>query len=802
MARRPLAARFVVYLSCLAAGILHSATRFASAAAPQPHQEERQRQPHEEVAERCRAFKGFPLVKDVSRPGRTDGGLLKNGLLKNAVLPFTRELPEGEQLTSKRAPKLVDRVYGREYSLDEFQIIVPPEEGLEEEAPECDGGEKGPQPHEEALAEMVGNTLREELWVLQLGALDRRLHLLEKRQWLDFVGDPSLNVRDDSLGRVTGEETVAGLRRRDRQVFAAQFSALRALLGEQIALGYEDTETARLLQLRELAVGVEALRKRIDLQEQLQALEGLPRVVAGTDSPVLSAPEVEAQETVVSDLLRDVQETEARVAKAGRDVLLVELPVLVAALCETWGKLHSLSEALGSMILIPTTRIKLDLATLEEIKNFGDRLDEILTQLKEHIHITTTRPDDGNQDVIPVARIIQILMKEANMAENEISDFEQQFVSAIDKEDYYGIFMNFADKADLVVKQVEKRKGAGATSTSSVVAERIECYFSTLIYMLSLMSTVTKLQSAVSKVVDLLLGGKEYAPLRLKMLQTSYNAIPVTPVTAPLSRRIFFGVLNYAAENELFHELVPYLDTFEEWMGAWQQEEAQMLEDRKELYYLIATQIPLLKAEVKLSMSQVSEELSFKWMQKYLNIETEVNDRSKEAIAKFVREIVELPSVYEVEGLLEIEVLQKAAKQDPQTNKLTSMLQLLVTGTIEELEAFQKTNPGFIEQQGVSTSALTNKLRVLTLCSVCEGRSEIPLDEVRSKLKCQDVDDLIIEASHYGVLVGRIDEVRQVLEVQTVLQRRFQKKEWEKLDGLLEKWITKIDLLQGLALAN
>lgn len=266
-----------------------------------------------------------------------------------------------------------------------------------------------------------------------------------------------------------------------------------------------------------------------------------------------------------------------------------------------------------------------------------------------------------------------------------------------------------------------------------LVPQQIECYFSTLIYMLSLMSTVTKLQSAVSKVllqyfsfsscidfdpdklnyttsvdykqvVDLLLGGKEYAPLRLKMLQTSYNAIPVTPVTAPLSRRIFFGVLNYAAENELFHvlpknytilrlancasshhvsidrlhskksigllpfmirpvffntdfyrgstsrsqELVPYLDTFEEWMGAWQQEEAQMVEDRKELYYLIATQIPLLKAEVKLSMSQVSEELSFKWMQKYLNIETEVNDRSKEAIAKFVREIVELPSVYEV----------------------------------------------------------------------------------------------------------------------------------------------------------
>eukprot|EP00392_Amoebophrya_sp_AT5.2_P014940 g15122.t1 len=284
--------------------LLRGATRFASAAAPQRHQEERQLQPHE-VAERCRAAKGFPLVKDVSR---TDGELLTN-----AVRHFTRELPEGEQLTRwrnysrdgptvrwGRVPKLVHREDGREYSLDEFQIIVPPEEGLEEEA-ECDGGEKGPEPHEEALAEVAAKTLREELWVL-LGALDRRLHLLEKRQWFDFVGDPSLHVQDDSLGRVTGEETVAGLGRRDRQVFAAQFSALRALLGEQIALGCEDTATARLRQLRGIAVGVEALRKRIDSQEQLrQALEGLPRVVApGTGSAAWSAPEVEAQAGVTS----------------------------------------------------------------------------------------------------------------------------------------------------------------------------------------------------------------------------------------------------------------------------------------------------------------------------------------------------------------------------------------------------------------------------------------------------------------------------------------------------------------------
>eukprot|EP00392_Amoebophrya_sp_AT5.2_P018246 g18751.t1 len=472
MARRPFAARFVVYLSCLAAGIVvqTSATRFGSAAAPhhQHHQEERQLQPHE-VAEWCRAAKGFPQVKDISR---TDGGLLKS-----AVLHFTREweLPEGAQLTTgwyffdertaAGAPRLVDREYGREYLLDEFQIIVPFQVPLEDaqepvaEVPEGDDAELSaamaemhlqPQPHEEAVAEMAAKrkTLREELWVL-VGALDRRLHLLERREWFVWKKDGIL-------------ETVAGL------VFPAQVAALRALLGEQIALGYEDTAAARLRQLRGLAVGVEALSKRIDLQEQLQALEGLPRMHAGSglhqyaagEPPLLLtqkmgisrenvskfiqpahrfvfAPNAMPRfddalpylmdpvsgkslsvadfrylysgkasgvlfpgsyltpagsadhQTVVADLLLDVEQAEARVAEFRRWAFPVELRVLVAAVCHTWRNSQYKWANLKVALL---NRGVLSAPTWEKMKYFGDRLDEILTELKEHTRMTTPPP--------------------------------------------------------------------------------------------------------------------------------------------------------------------------------------------------------------------------------------------------------------------------------------------------------------------------------------------------------------------------------------------------------------------------
>ncbi|CAD7967404.1 unnamed protein product [Amoebophrya sp. A120] len=407
--------------------------------------------------------------------------------------------------------------------------------------------------------------------------------------------------------------------------------------------------------------------------------------------------------------------------------------------------------------------------------------------------------DDQNQDVFPVARMIQQLMKDNNTPDAKIEQFEQSFVSEIEKDNGYAIFQLFAEQCDLIVTQQEKKRVGGSSIGS--VQEKIECYFSTLIYMLgNAMDTVPKLQAAVSKVVELLLSGQEYPQLRLKMLMQTYNSIPITGVTAEVSRKIFFGVLNFAADNELFHEMVVYLNDFETWMSTWAQhlednEDFNAEADKKELYHLIAMQIPKLKPEVKLSMASLPEELAFQWLEKYLRYETEVNDRSLAAIKLFVQEVIKLPSVFEVEGLLEIEVLQKASKSNDKVAKMVALLQLFVSGTIADLAAFKSKHTGFLQELDVPESCIENKLRVLTLCSLCEGRQEVPLKEIREALKIEDVDDLIIEATHYNVLVGRIDEVRQILTVQSVLQRKFGQKEWQHLDNVLEKWMGKIDLL-------
>ncbi|CAD7951797.1 unnamed protein product [Amoebophrya sp. A25] len=403
--------------------------------------------------------------------------------------------------------------------------------------------------------------------------------------------------------------------------------------------------------------------------------------------------------------------------------------------------------------------------------------------------IVAVPTEDSHQDVFPVARQIQSLMKEEKLSEEKIQEFERNFVEHIEKEDWYQIFLLFGDKCDLIVRQVDK-KGKPA-------ADKVECYFATLIYLLDAMDSIIKLEAAVTKVVQLLLSGTEYAQLRLKMLKTAYNSLPVSPKTAHLSRQTFFGVLNFAADNQLFHELLPYLNFFEQWVANWG--EAAKETDRKEIFHIIATAIPQLKPEVKLTLSSDvlfdDEELAFSWMKKYLLEETEVNEQSLKAVKTFVADICRLPGVYQVEGLLTIPFLAEAAKKDASIPKMLQLLQLFVSGTVTDLEKFKSANPGLLESLGVASSDIENKLRVLSLCSLCEGRSTVPLAEVRKVLGAEDVDDLIIQAGHFDVLNARIDELDQTLHVQTVLQRSFGPKDWAHLDTTLETWINKIDAL-------
>jgi len=102
------------------------------------------------------------------------------------------------------------------------------------------------------------------------------------------------------------------------------------------------------------------------------------------------------------------------------------------------------------------------------------------------------------------------------------------------------------------------------------------------------------------------------------------------------------------------------------------------------------------------------------------------------------------------------------------------------------------------EKFKINVDGLIHKMRVLTLASVCEKRTEVPLTEIKQKLGMTDIEDLIISATHYDVVSGKIDEKRQVLTVSACLQRSFGVNEWKELDKSLEKWIEKLSALKKM----
>lgn len=68
-------------------------------------------------------------------------------------------------------------------------------------------------------------------------------------------------------------------------------------------------------------------------------------------------------------------------------------------------------------------------------------------------------------------------------------------------------------------------------------------------------------------------------------------------------------------------------------------------------------------------------------------------------------------------------------------NTLCEILELLVHGSIENWKGFQAKNSAFLKQHNISEAELQRKLRVLTLCTLCEGKSEVKMEELRTALK-------------------------------------------------------------------
>lgn len=165
------------------------------------------------------------------------------------------------------------------------------------------------------------------------------------------------------------------------------------------------------------------------------------------------------------------------------------------------------------------------------------------------------------------------------------------------------------------------------------------------------------------------------------------------------------------------------------------------------------------------------------------------------AAVQLVTDAISLPAVFQFDDLLgldAVKILRKSKQKD-----LVLLCDIFLTGTVDELRKFHDKNKKLFQEHNLSFDDAMAKIRLLTLASLVQGKSEVALAEVAKELQEEpdQVEKWVVKAISEDVIDGLIDQLSQKVLVKSAFQRKFAKAEWQFLDDKLESWIDNLESL-------
>ncbi|XP_078524301.1 COP9 signalosome complex subunit 7b isoform X1 [Lissotriton helveticus] len=152
------------------------------------------------------------------------------------------------------------------------------------------------------------------------------------------------------------------------------------------------------------------------------------------------------------------------------------------------------------------------------------------------------------------------------------------------------------------------------------------------------------------------------------------------------------------------------------------------------------------------------------------------------ALPALVSQVLEAPGVYVFGDLLEIPCVQELA-EGPNAAYL-QLLNLFAYGTYKDYVALKSSLPELSTVQ-------KNKLRHLTIVSLAARMKCIPYAVLLKDLDMQnlrELEDLIIEAVYTDIIQGKLDQCKQMLEVDFCIGRDIPKKDISSIVKTLQEW--------------
>jgi len=155
------------------------------------------------------------------------------------------------------------------------------------------------------------------------------------------------------------------------------------------------------------------------------------------------------------------------------------------------------------------------------------------------------------------------------------------------------------------------------------------------------------------------------------------------------------------------------------------------------------------------------------------------------AAAKLIQDATSAPGVFVFSELLELPNIQELGKSEQHRRSL-SLLQLFAYKTYQDYLANKDVLPPLNKAQII-------KLKHLSIVSLATDRRILPYSDLQMALDISNVrelEDLIIDAIYLDLLMGKLDQKEEQLEVSYTMGRDLEPGKLEQILAALKDWVS------------
>jgi hypothetical protein len=178
-----------------------------------------------------------------------------------------------------------------------------------------------------------------------------------------------------------------------------------------------------------------------------------------------------------------------------------------------------------------------------------------------------------------------------------------------------------------------------------------------------------------------------------------------------------------------------------------------------------------------------------KWLESF---KTESDcEKQVEELTKAITLALAKSDVFQFQSLISSTAAAVVAKSNPDLIKLAN---IFTRGTYKEFLDWSKTTNLFKSTPALSIDAAATKIRILTITSLAQERTNIPYQDIATALDIavEDAESWVLDAIADGLLDAKLDHLSSSIFVTYAFRREFAPAQWNDLHDKLGKWMDNI----------